>query len=125
MNQSVTGQLRASQVFLLPGGTPKLWNSPEQLSNSDQTFSFTLMTETVIPLLGVPYTPGMQVVFANVVGDELFGDVACSLTITVGGAPAPTTTTTVAPTTTTTVAPTTTTTAAPVTPAVVTPRFTG
>jgi hypothetical protein len=118
VNQSVTGELVASQVLSVLGGTPQLFNSPQQLFNDEDAFTFAFVTETVIPFLGATYTPGMQIVFSNVVGDAFgVGEVACSFTMTVGEAPAPTTTTTVAPTTTTT--------AAPVTPAVVTPRFTG
>ena len=118
VNQSVAGELIASQVVSVLGGTPQLFNSPRQLFNDEEAFTFAFVTGTVIPFLGEPYTPGMQLVFSNVVGDALgVGEVVCSFTMTVGEAPAPTTTTTVAPTTTTT--------AAPVTPAVVTPRFTG
>lgn len=119
VNQSVTGELIASQVVSLLGGTPQLFNSPQQLFNDEDVFTFALVTETILPFLGATYTPGIQVVFSNVVGDSFgVGEVVCSFTMTIGEAPAPTTTTTVAPTTTTT-------TAAPVTPAVVTPRFTG
>jgi hypothetical protein len=118
VNQSVTGELVASQVLSVLGGTPKLFNSPRLLSDSEDAFTFAFVTETILPNLNEPYTPGMQVVFSNVVGDAFgVGEVACSFIMTLGEAPAPTTTTTVAPTTTTT--------AAPVTPAVVTPRFTG
>lgn len=119
VNQSVTGELIASQVVSLLGGTPQLFNSPQQLFSDEDVFTFALVTETILPFLGATYTPGIQVVFSNVVGDSFgVGEVVCSFTMTIGEAPAPTTTTTVAPTTTTT-------TAAPVTPAVVTPRFTG
>lgn len=123
VNQSVTGELIASQVVSVLGGTPQLFNSPQRLFNDEDAFTFAFVTETVIPILGATYTPGMQLVFSNVVGDAFgVGEVVCSFTMTVGEAPAPTTTTTVAPTTSPS---TTTTTAAPVTPAVVTPRFTG